>query len=196
MCQRTGWRVHAFVLMSNHCHFPLETPEANLVRGMTRLQTTYTTRDNARHRTSGHLFGGRYSRAERDRQRPALPEGLPRGWSSTRSWGAAPLGDAAGLFAPESGAGGPRATRRAGLLDYRWSSLRGYVVKRERARWMTVERGFAALDRADTVADRRALPEDLERRMREEAAERCGSAAPNSYGWLHLRHALYPMEDG
>ena len=92
----------------------------------------------------------------------------------------------AGLARPE----GP------GLLDYRWSSLRGYVVKRERARWMTVERGFAALDRADTVADRRALPEDLERRMREEAAERCGSAAPNSYGWLHLRHALYPMEDG
>ena len=48
------------------------------------------------------------------------------------------------------------------------------MLKRERARWLRVERGLAALDRADTVADRRAMLEDLERRMREEAAERCG----------------------
>ena len=60
------------------------------------------------------------------------------------------------------------------MLEYRWSSLRGYVVRRERVRWLTVERGLAALDRADTARDRRALLEDLERRMGEEAAERCG----------------------
>ncbi len=28
----TGWRVHAWVLMSNHYHLLIETPEANLVR--------------------------------------------------------------------------------------------------------------------------------------------------------------------
>ncbi len=32
-CERTGWRVHAWVLMSNHYHLMVETPEANLVAG-------------------------------------------------------------------------------------------------------------------------------------------------------------------
>ena len=34
VCDRTGWRVHAFVLMGNHYHLLIETPEANLVAGM------------------------------------------------------------------------------------------------------------------------------------------------------------------
>ena len=58
--QRTGWRVPAEVLMTNHCHFLLETPEANLIAGMRWFQTTGTMRFNARHRLSGHLFQGRY----------------------------------------------------------------------------------------------------------------------------------------
>ncbi|MGI8604668.1 MAG: transposase [Verrucomicrobiales bacterium] len=29
-CAMTGWRVHAWVLMSNHYHLLIETPEANL----------------------------------------------------------------------------------------------------------------------------------------------------------------------
>ena len=32
VCEKTGWRVHAWVLMSNHYHLLVETPEANLVR--------------------------------------------------------------------------------------------------------------------------------------------------------------------
>ncbi len=40
VCQRTGWRVHADVLMTKHDHFLLETPEANLVAGMRWFQTT------------------------------------------------------------------------------------------------------------------------------------------------------------
>jgi len=31
---RCGWRVHAYVLMGNHYHMLLETPEPNLVAGM------------------------------------------------------------------------------------------------------------------------------------------------------------------
>jgi len=37
-CERTGWRVHAWVLMSNHYHCLIETPEPNLVAGMQWLQ--------------------------------------------------------------------------------------------------------------------------------------------------------------
>lgn len=59
-CERTGWKIHAYVLMGNHYHLLLETPEANLVAGMKWLQTTYTARFNARHRLCGHLFQGRY----------------------------------------------------------------------------------------------------------------------------------------
>ena len=60
VCGRTGWRVHAYVLMSNHYHWLLETPRANLVAGMRWFQTTYTVRYNLRHRKIGHLFQGRY----------------------------------------------------------------------------------------------------------------------------------------
>ena len=33
-CARTGWRIHALVLMSNHYHLLIQTPHANLVAGM------------------------------------------------------------------------------------------------------------------------------------------------------------------
>jgi hypothetical protein len=46
--------------MGNHYHLLLETPEANLMAGMRRLQTTYTVRFNRKHHLCGHLFQGRY----------------------------------------------------------------------------------------------------------------------------------------
>jgi REP element-mobilizing transposase RayT len=59
-CEKTGWRIHAYVMMGNHYHLLLETPEANLVAGMKWLQSTYTQRFNSRHKVFGHLFQGRY----------------------------------------------------------------------------------------------------------------------------------------
>jgi len=59
-CERQGWLIHAYVLMDNHYHLLLETPEPNLVVGMKWLQGTYTQRFNSRHREWGHLFQGRY----------------------------------------------------------------------------------------------------------------------------------------
>ena len=41
-CQKTDWQVHAYCLMTNHYHLVVETPDANLVEGMTWLQSTYT----------------------------------------------------------------------------------------------------------------------------------------------------------
>ncbi len=60
VCERTGWRVRSYVLMDNHYHLLLHTPEPNLVRGMQWFQGTYTARSNARHCERGHLFQGRY----------------------------------------------------------------------------------------------------------------------------------------
>jgi putative transposase len=59
-CEKTGWRVPAYVLMNNHYHLLVETPQGNLVAGMKWLQGTYTQRYNSRHQVFGHLFQGRY----------------------------------------------------------------------------------------------------------------------------------------
>ena len=59
-CEKTGWWIHAYVLMGNHYHLLVETPEGNLVAGMKWLQGTYTQRFNSRHEVFGHLYQGRY----------------------------------------------------------------------------------------------------------------------------------------
>ena len=60
VCEQTGWIIHAYVLMDNHYHLLLETPEANLVVGMKWFQGTYTQRFNSANRRRGHLYQGRY----------------------------------------------------------------------------------------------------------------------------------------
>jgi REP element-mobilizing transposase RayT len=67
-CAKAHWRLHAFVIMRNHYHLALETPEGNLVEGMRWLQSTYANRFNRLRRESGHVFHGRY--------RALLVEGL------------------------------------------------------------------------------------------------------------------------
>ncbi len=47
--------------MTNHYHLLVETPEANLSRGMRQLNGVYTQYINRRHRRVGHLFQGRFS---------------------------------------------------------------------------------------------------------------------------------------
>jgi REP-associated tyrosine transposase len=59
-CQKSGWLLHAFVLMRNHYHLALETPKGNLVAGMHWLQVTFAIRFNRLRAEHGHLFQGRY----------------------------------------------------------------------------------------------------------------------------------------
>jgi len=59
-CDKTGWRVHAWCIMSNHYHLALSTPRANLGEGMRWLQGTFATRFNRMRQERGHLFQGRY----------------------------------------------------------------------------------------------------------------------------------------
>ena len=59
-CTKTGWRVHAWCVMSNHYHLAVETPQANLVDGMRWLQGTFSARFNRLRNERGHLFQGRY----------------------------------------------------------------------------------------------------------------------------------------
>lgn len=55
-----GWRLHAYVLMGNHYHLLVETPEPNLSVGMHRLNAVYSQRFNRRHDRVGHLLQGRF----------------------------------------------------------------------------------------------------------------------------------------
>jgi putative transposase len=59
-CARSNWVLHAYVLMRNHYHLALETPEPNLVAGMQWLQSTFANRFNKLRGERGHLFQGRY----------------------------------------------------------------------------------------------------------------------------------------
>ncbi len=58
--EQQRWRCHAYCLMDDHYHLLIETPEANLSRGMGRLNMAYAQGFNRRHGRAGHLFRGRY----------------------------------------------------------------------------------------------------------------------------------------
>ena len=58
--KRFGWSITAWVLMTNHFHLVLQTPEPNLSRGMHWLNGSYAGWFNHAHKRWGHLFGGRF----------------------------------------------------------------------------------------------------------------------------------------
>jgi len=72
VAERCGWIIYAYVLMSNHYHLAIETPEPNLVTGMKWLQGSFATKFNRFHRESGHVFQGRYKALVVDADRPLL----------------------------------------------------------------------------------------------------------------------------
>ena len=57
---RFGLRLHGYVLMENHYHLMVESPEGNLSRAMQWLNVSYSVWFNLRHRRVGHLFQGRF----------------------------------------------------------------------------------------------------------------------------------------
>ncbi|MBM3341006.1 MAG: transposase [Betaproteobacteria bacterium] len=60
VCSRFNWVCHAYCQMGNHYHLLLETPEANLSKGMRQLNGVYTQRFNRTHERVGHVFQGRF----------------------------------------------------------------------------------------------------------------------------------------
>lgn len=58
--KRFNWICHAYCLMSNHYHLLIETPDANLSRGMRHLNGVYTQGFNRHHERVGHVLQGRF----------------------------------------------------------------------------------------------------------------------------------------
>ena len=60
VCERFNWVCHAYCQMGNHYHLLIETPDANLSKGMRQLNGVYTQRFNRSHQRVGHVFQGRF----------------------------------------------------------------------------------------------------------------------------------------
>ena len=147
-CDRCGWRVHAFALMGNHYHLLIETPEANLVDGMRRLQGTYTKRFNMRHQLWGHLFQGRYKALVVDPEEDYF--------STVASY--IHLNPArAKCFDLENG----------GLVDYAWSSYPLYMAPSKRPDWLAVDRALGNLGLADNRSGRKEYGRYMQKRVLE-----------------------------
>jgi len=153
-CQKTGWQVHAWCLMSNHFHLVVETPQANLVPGMKWLLGTYTMRFNRRHRLFGHLFSGRYK---------ALPvEGSGNGYLKT-----------ACDYVHLNPARAKLVRAKDRLSDFAWSSYPAYLKARSaRPPWLRVDRllGEHGIPK-DSPAGRRHFQRRMECRRRTEDGE-------------------------
>ena len=157
-CGMTGWRVHAWVLMGNHYHLLIETPEANLVAGMQWLQNTYTRRFNVRHRLWGRLFGDRYK---------AVPVEDSGCYYET-------LLDYLHLNPVRAGLVEPRAGQS--VVDYQWSSVAGghALLPHRRPPWLATDMALGAFGCADTTEGRRRWVERLDARAGAEGREECG----------------------
>lgn len=178
-CEQTGWRVHAWVLMGNHYHLFIQTPEPNLVAGMSWLQNTLTRRYNVRHRKWGRLFGDRY--------KAVLVEGEDRYHYQT-------LMDYIHLNPVRARLVKPRDGQS--VLDYPWSSLAGghALPPRRRAKWLDTEAALKAFDLPDSLAGRRKMVERVDARANQEALKSCGvPALPKGMDarCSHLRRGWY-----
>jgi REP element-mobilizing transposase RayT len=162
-CQRTGWRVHAWCLMSNHYHLALSTPQANLVDGMRWLQGTFATRFNQRRRERGHLFQGRYKSLVVDPD-----EGL------------GPLCHYIHLNPVRAG-----LCAVAALPEQRWCSLGWLWQPSIRAAWYDPAAGLEhAGGLTDTAAGRRAYLKYLAWLQEDEPARKEQRFAEMSRGWI------------
>lgn len=170
-CERTGWRIHAYVLMPTHFHWLLETPEPNLVDGMKWFMGATSQRSNARHGEHGHVFQGRY--------KALVVQSDQGGYFDTVSTYIHLNPVRANL----SGGNG-------GMGEYEWSSYGLYVKpKRVRPQWLEVDRVLGNLALTDRPAGRRAYAQYMEDRANEWRTKEGKKAfkeawKPIRYGWF------------
>ncbi|MCK5426712.1 MAG: transposase, partial [Thermodesulfovibrionia bacterium] len=110
-------RVYSYVLMQNHFHLLVETPLGNLGEFMRHFNITYTGYYNRRHKRAGHLYQGRYKSILVDKE--AYLSMLSRyiHLNPLRIKGMKAKTDREKIHY---------------LRNYKWSSLPGYINKREK----------------------------------------------------------------
>jgi REP element-mobilizing transposase RayT len=146
-CGSCGWRVHAWVLMGNHFHLLLETPQPNLVAGMKWLLGVFSQGWNRARRRQGHVFQGRY-------------KSVPVNGSDGDRYYFRIVADYIHLNPARAGLAGGRSGK---LADYRWSSLSCYA-KGKVPPWLEMERVLKSFELAESGRGSRAYVAWLEAR--------------------------------
>jgi putative transposase len=175
-CQRTGWRIHAFVLLPNHFHWLLETPEANLVDGMKWFLGAYSQRYNSRHGQIGHVFQGRY--------KAVVIQSDSGNYFETVSTYIHLNPARARLVNREKG----------GLEQYEWSSYPWYLKgKGKRPEWLEVKRVLGNLSLKDDAGGHRRYTSYIDGRIGELRKKEGRKAFKQE--WASLRYGWYAGSD-
>jgi putative transposase len=173
--ERFGTRLHGWVLMDNHFHLLVETPEANLSQAGQWLNVSYSVWFNRRHQRSGHLFQGRFG---------SVLVGDDGDWLEVARYvHLNPVRVARlGLSKSDQQQQKTAAAREPGarlvgdrlrvLRSYRWSSYRAYVGLAVPPDWLTREALLGASGGRTAWEQRRALQEYHEAPLREGGLER------------------------
>jgi len=167
---RFGVEIHAFVLMDNHYHLLVRTPEPNLSHAIRWLQVSYASRFNWAHRTVGHLFQGRFKAQILQDEGRVVRVARYLHLNPVRVGGLG-LGKEAQRRTKRVGGKDPGAElvrrRLAQLAQYAWSSWRVYSGEEFRPAWLetgVIEAGCGGRSRTER---RRALREYTESPVRE-----------------------------
>ncbi|MEP4077372.1 transposase [Haloferula sp.] len=150
VCGSYGWRIHAWVLMGNHFHLLLETPEPNLVKGMKWWLGVFSQGWNRRRKRRGHVFQGRY--------KSVVVNGEGSGMYFRI------VADYIHLNPVRSGWVG--GTTGKTLRSYRWSSFPQYLSK-GRAGWLETSKVLGAFELEEGRRGAAAYGRYLESRARD-----------------------------
>lgn len=168
---RSGWVVHCYVLMVNHWHALIETPEANLSVGMKWLQSTYTQRFNRRHQECGHLLQGRYKALLIDPDDDMYFRVVSHY-----------------IHLNPARAKRPMLTA-GGLVSYGWSSFPFYVRTKGRPEWLCVDRVLGCCRLEDTRSGRCQYRRMLQSNVDEMAA--CKTPGKFDPDWSKIRRGWF-----
>jgi REP element-mobilizing transposase RayT len=110
--ERYGIFIHSYVLMDNHYHLVVETPQGNLLKVMHGINGGYTGYFNRNYDRAGHLFQGRYKGILVDKEAYLLQASRYVHLNPVRA----------------------KVVEKPEL--YEWSSYGGYVRKSKEVRWV------------------------------------------------------------
>jgi len=156
--QRFGTRIHGYVLMNNHYHLLLETPEPNLSRAMQWCNVSYSVWFNLRHGRSGHLFQGRFGAdlVQEDAGWQEVARYVHLNPVRVACLGLDKSARAASRAGPIVAPSAELVAERLQVLrEYRWSSYRGYAGYGRPLEWIWQE-PLARLCGGHTGEERRA----------------------------------------
>ena len=168
MVERYGVVLHAYVVLNNHYHLLIETPNANASRALQWLNVCYSTWFNRRHSRSGAVFQARYK---------SVPVENAGGWGLAcsvyihinpvriRALGLDRASRAKAKLGGEPDMAAQIAEALKRLPGYRWSSYPAYAGLAKTPTWLT----------CDTLLSR-TMSDDPHAAYRKHLAERLGAA--------------------